>query len=40
LERFTDPQRKAFFGKCVVVLKGKGILKAQAVDLKQASLEL
>ena len=40
LERFTDPHRKAFFGKCVVVLKGKGTLKAQAVDLKQASLEL
>ncbi len=40
LERFTDPQRKAFFGKCVVVLKGKGALKAQAVDLKDASIEL
>ena len=40
LERFTDPQRKAFFGKCVVVLKGKGILKAQAVDLQEASIEL
>ena len=40
LERFTDPHRKAFFGKCVVVLKGKGILKAQAVDLKDGSIEL
>ena len=40
LERFTDPHRKAFFGKCVVVLKGKGTLKAQAVDLKEASIEL
>jgi len=40
LERFTDPHRKAFFGKCVVVLKGKGTLKAQAVDLKEANIEL
>ena len=40
LERFTDPHRKAFFGKCIVVLKGKGTLKAQAIDLKDATLSL
>ncbi len=40
LERFTDPVRKAFFGKCVVVVKGKAILKAQAVDLKEATIAL
>lgn len=40
LERFTDSHRKAFFGKCVVVIKGKGTLKAQAVDLKDASVAL
>ena len=40
LERFTDPHRKAFFGKCVVVIRGKGTLKAQAVDLTSASLQL
>ena len=40
LERFTNPHRKAFFGKCVVVLKGKGTLKAEAVDLKDATLSL
>ena len=40
LERFTDPHRKAFFGKCVVVLKRKGKLQAKAVDLKEAALEL
>lgn len=40
LERFTAPHRKAFFGKCVVVLKGKGKLQAKAVDLKEAALEL
>ncbi len=40
LERFTDPHRKAFFGKCVVVLKGKGKLTAKAVDLKEAAVTL
>ena len=40
LERFTDPHRKAFFGKCVVVLKGKGTLTAKAVDLEQAQIKL
>ena len=40
LERFTDSHRKAFFGKCVVVIKGKGTLTAQAVDLKDASVAL
>ena len=40
LERFTAPHRKAFFGKCVVVVKGKGTLKAQAVDLTSVSLDL
>lgn len=40
LERFTDPLRKAFFGKCVVVLKGKGTLTAKAVDLEQAQIQL
>ena len=40
LERFTDSHRKAFFGKCVVVIKGKGTLKAQAVDLKDTSVTL
>ena len=40
LERFKDNKRKAFFGKCVVVLKGKGSLKAQAVDLEEATVDL
>ena len=39
LERFTDPHRKAFFGKCVVVLKGNGTLTAKAVDLKKAEIK-
>lgn len=40
LERFQDNKRKAFFGKCVVVLKGKGTLTARAVDLKEADVVL
>ena len=39
LERFKADNRKAFFGKCLVVLKGKGTLTAKAVDLKEAKLE-
>ena len=38
LERFKDNKRKAFFGKCLVVVKGHGELKAQAVDLQQATI--
>ena len=38
LERFKADNRKAFFGKCLVVLRGKGILTAKAVDLKEAKL--
>jgi len=40
MERFKAPKRKAFFGKCMVVVKGKGTLKAQAVGLKPASISL
>ena len=41
MERFKEldevqAQRKAFFGKCLVVVKGNGTLKAQAVNLKEA----
>lgn len=38
MERFKDNKRKAFFGKCLVVVKGKGVLKAKAVDLKSTSI--
>ncbi len=38
LEHFKANNRKAFFGKCLVVLKGKGTLTAKAVDLKESSL--
>ncbi|MBR0166944.1 MAG: hypothetical protein IJQ13_08720, partial [Prevotella sp.] len=40
MESFKAPQRKAFFGKCMVVVKGNGILKAQAVNLKDAVVAL
>ena len=38
LERFKADNRKAFFGKCLIVLKGKGVLTAKGVDLKEAKL--
>ena len=40
MERFTEPKRKAFFGKCMVVVRGHGMLKAQAVGLKKGELEI
>jgi beta-galactosidase len=30
MERFTAPQRKAFFGKCLVVVSGKGSITAKS----------
>ncbi len=40
MERFTAPQRKAFFGKCLVVVKGKGNLTAKSMNLKPANIRL
>ena len=40
LERFTDPKRKAFFGKCIIVLRGHGTLRAESIDLQQAIINL
>ncbi len=39
MERFKDNKRKAFFGKCMVVLRGHGTLSAKAYDLAPASLD-
>ena len=36
--RFTAPQRKAFFGRCLAVVRGRGVLKAQAIGLKDGQL--
>lgn len=38
MERFKDNKRAAFFGKCLVVVKGSGTLKAQAMGLQDSSL--
>ena len=38
MERFTSPTRKAFHGKCLVIVRGSGTLTAQSIDLTQASL--
>ena len=40
LERFTDPKRKAFFGKCIIVLRGHGTLRAESIVLQQAIIKL
>ena len=40
MERFTAAQRKAFFGKCMAVVRGKGTLKANGYQLGQATITL
>jgi len=40
MERFTSPKRKAFFGKCMVVVKGGGTLKAMSPMLKPAQIKI
>ena len=40
MESFKAPQRKAFFGKCMVVVKGRGTLKAQSPTLAGATFHL
>ena len=40
MESFVAPQRKAFFGKCMVVVKGKGTLKAQSPMLKPGEMKI
>jgi beta-galactosidase len=39
MERFQAPRRKAFFGKCLVVVKGNGDLRAESIDLLPSSIE-
>ena len=38
MERFTAPKRKAFFGRCLVVVKGGGRLEAVSPMLKTAKM--
>ncbi len=40
LERFKDNKRKAFFGRCFVVLDGHGTLTAKSYGLPTATLKL
>ena len=39
MERFTSPQRKAFFGKCMVVVTGKGSITAKSPTLQADVIE-
>jgi beta-galactosidase len=40
MEKFVSPQRKAFFGRCLAVVRGEGTLKAQAIGLKDGTLKI
>ena len=40
MERFTSPSRRAFFGKCMVVVKGRGTLMARSPMLKSMEIRL
>ncbi len=40
MESFKAPQRKAFHGKCMVVVKGNGRLKAESVMLKPSWIDV
>ena len=40
MERFTAPSRKAFFGRCIAVVRGKGTVTARAIGLKSTTIKL
>ncbi|MBO4826414.1 MAG: DUF4982 domain-containing protein [Prevotella sp.] len=40
MESFKAPQRKAFFGKCMVAVKGSGKLIAQSVNLTSSEITI
>ncbi len=40
MERFTDPQRKAFFGRCIAIVRGHGTITARSYDLKPTTIKL
>ena len=39
MERFTTPQRKAFFGRCIAIVKGHGKITARSYGLKSNMLQ-
>ncbi|MBQ7419617.1 MAG: DUF4982 domain-containing protein [Prevotella sp.] len=40
MERFQEPRRKAFFGRCIAVVNGHGTLTAKAIGLKSNTIKL
>lgn len=40
MQRFTDSQRKAFFGRCVAVVRGHGLLKAASPMLQPSEISI
>ena len=40
MERFQAPQRKAFHGRCMVVVRGKGTLTASGMGLASQSINI
>ena len=40
MENYKAPQRKAFFGKCMVVASGNGSITARSPMLRPAVIEL
>ena len=40
MERFTSPVRKAFFGRCIAVVKGRGMLTVGAVGMPENKIKL
>ena len=40
MERFTAPQRKAFFGRCIAVVQGKGTLQARTYGMPAVLLNV
>lgn len=40
MERFTSPNRKAFFGKCIAVVRGKGVLTARGIGLENGHINI
>ena len=40
MERFTAPERHAFFGRCIAVVKGTGTLTARSIGLQKGRLNI
>ena len=40
MERFTSPRRKAFFGRCIAVVKGRGLLTVSGAGLRENKIRL